>query len=255
MSMTMAKRQIRPSANTVQPGAPKVFGYCRVSSTDQKENGVSLAEQERRIRGRALEQGWTITEIFVEEAVSGSVPLDERPQGARLLRAVAAGDVVICAKLDRAFRSAIDALQTIADFKRRKISLWVLDIGGDCSGNGVSELVMTILAAVAQFERERIGERIRDAKAQLRHQGLHQGGQRPFGWRLGEGGGRTGRTFKLIPDEAEQAAIATMRTMRTAGATLMQIRDRLRAQGHQISHQSVANILARVETAAAGEAA
>jgi hypothetical protein len=79
---------------------PKVFGYARVSSQDQAENGVSLAEQERRIRGRALEQGWTLEHIFVEEAVSGSIPLDERPQGSRLLRTVQPGDVVICAKLE-----------------------------------------------------------------------------------------------------------------------------------------------------------
>ena len=94
--------------------------------------GGLFDEQQRRIRGRALEMGWTLTEIFVEEGVSDSVPLDERPQGARLLRTVQSGDIVVCAKLDRAFRSAIDALQTIAAFKRRKISLWVLDIGGDC---------------------------------------------------------------------------------------------------------------------------
>jgi DNA invertase Pin-like site-specific DNA recombinase len=236
----MARRNLRTPLDPVQPDTPKVFGYVRVSSTDQAEDRVSLAEQERRIRGRALEQGWTITEIFIEEAVSGSVPLDERPQGARLLRAVQPGDVVICAKLDRAFRSAIDALQTIADFKRRKISLWVLDIGGDCSGNGIFELVMTILAAVAQFE----GERIRDAKSQMRHQDWHQGGTRPFGYQLSELVGH-GRTRELVPDPAEQAAIATMSKMRTAGASLMVIRDTLCAQGFRISHQSVANILAR----------
>jgi hypothetical protein len=42
--------------------------------------------------------------------------------------------------------------------------------------------------------------------------------------------------------------------VREEGATLMQIRDTLRAQGHQISHQSVANILARTAETAAGEA-
>jgi DNA invertase Pin-like site-specific DNA recombinase len=61
------------------------------------------------------------------------------------------GDVVIAAKMDRVFRSALDALRTIEDFKRRKISLWLLDLG-DVSGNGVSELIVTVLAAVAQFD-------------------------------------------------------------------------------------------------------
>ena len=65
--------------------------------------------------------------------------------------------------------------------QRRKISLWLLDLGGDCSGNGISELVLTVRSAVAQFERTRIGERISDAKARMRLRGLHQVGTKPFG--------------------------------------------------------------------------
>jgi hypothetical protein len=61
--------------------------------------------------------------------------------------------------MDRCFRSAFDALTTIESFKKRKISLWLLDLGGDVSGNGISELMMTVLAAVAQFERTLISER------------------------------------------------------------------------------------------------
>jgi DNA invertase Pin-like site-specific DNA recombinase len=78
---------------------------------------------------------------------------------------------VVGPKLDRMFRSALDALQTIKLLKERGVSLWLLDLGGDVSGNGVSEIVLTILAAVAQFERMRIGERVRDASAHMRRQG------------------------------------------------------------------------------------
>ena len=57
----------------------------------------------------------------------------------------------------------------------------------------------------------------------------------------------------LVEDEAEQAAIATMRTMRQAGASLMDIRDHLRARGVRISHESVGKILDRTaETTAEG---
>jgi DNA invertase Pin-like site-specific DNA recombinase len=132
----------------------------------------------------------------------------------------------------------------IETFKRRKISLWLLDLGGDVSGNGVSELIVTILAATAQFERTLISERICDAKRQLRRQGRHQGGDRPFGWRLGEANG-AGRARELVPDEGEQAAIADIIAMRQAGRSLMTIRDAMRAAGHGISHQTVANLLAR----------
>ena len=64
---------------------PAVFGYARVSTSDQVDNGVSLDEQQRRIEGRCLEQGWQLSEMFVERGVSGSVPFAERPEGGRLL--------------------------------------------------------------------------------------------------------------------------------------------------------------------------
>jgi DNA invertase Pin-like site-specific DNA recombinase len=142
------------------------------------------------------------------------------------------------------FRSALDALQTIADFKRRKIGLWLLDLGNDCSGNGISELIMTVLAAVAQFERGLISERIKDAKRNLRRQGRHQGGGRPFGWRFGAANG-TGRARELIPDPEEQAALAEIIARRGEGLSLMAIRDAMRAKGFPICHQLVANTIAR----------
>jgi len=162
------------------------------------------------------------------------------------------GDVVIAARMDRCFRSALDALRTIEDFKRRKISLWLLDLG-DVSGNGVSELIVTVLAAVAQFERTLISERIKDAKRNLRRSNKHQGGGRPFGWKFGQANGH-GRARELIPDPDEQAALAEIVALRAAGRSLMAIRDAMRARGHPISHQLVANTLQR-HTAAAGGAA
>ena len=102
---------------------------------------------------------------------------------------------------------------------------------------------------MAQFERRLISERIRDTKRNLRRAGRHQGGRRPFGRQFGEANGH-GRARELVPDEAEQAAIADIVAMREGGRTLMDIRDTLRGQGFAISHQSVANILARREVAA-----
>ena len=217
-----------------------IFGYARVSTERQADEGVSLDEQIRRIEGRALEQGWQIAEVFVERGVSGSVPLGDRPEGARLLAVLQPGDIVIAAKLDRMFRSALDALGVIRDFQRQRISLWLLDLGGDVSGDGIARLVLTILAAIAEFERERIGERIRDAKRHQRRSGQYLGGDRPFGWRVGEDG-------MLIEDEAEQRALADMREMRDAGTSFRNIAAQIeQTHGIRISHQGVKRVLERL---------
>jgi putative DNA-invertase from lambdoid prophage Rac len=241
----MTSRKLIP--NTAE-NTRRVYGYCRVSTSGQAESGLSIDEQRIRLEARCLENGWTLAHVYVDAGVSGSIPLGKRPQGRGLLAALQAGDTVIASRMDRCFRSAFDALATIEGFKKRKIGLWLLDLGGDVSGNGISELTMTILAAVAQFERGLIRERIKDAKANLRRSRRHQGGNRPFGWQLGEASGH-GRSRDLVPDPVEQQVIADIVAMREAGGTLMKIRDAMRARGFAISHQTVANLCQRAAQA------
>jgi DNA invertase Pin-like site-specific DNA recombinase len=246
----MATRKLTTRRTDVQRAAanqPHAFGYCRCSTDMQADSGIGLDEQRVKIEARCLENGWNLEQVYVDAGVSGSTPLGRRPEGAKLLAAVRPGDVVIAARMDRCFRSALDALRTIEDFKRRKISLWLLDLG-DVSGNGVSELIVTVLAAVAQFERSLISERIKDAKRNLRRAGKHQGGGRPLGWQFGEVNGH-GRARELVPDPIEQAALAEIVALRAEGRSLMAIRDLMRGRGFLISHQLVAHTIARAAAA------
>jgi putative DNA-invertase from lambdoid prophage Rac len=129
-----------------------------------------------------------VAAVFVEAGVSGSVPLADRPEGQRLLTTLRTGDVVITAKLDRMFRSAADALGTLEEIKDQGVALHMIDLGGDVCGNGISKLVFTILSAVAENERDRIRERIRDVKRDRASQHLFNGGRRPLGFDIdGEG--------------------------------------------------------------------
>ena len=64
--------------------------------------------------------------------------------------------MVIAPKLDRLFRSALDALQVVEMLKARGVKLHLLDLGGDIAGNGLSKLFLTIAAAFAEAERDRI---------------------------------------------------------------------------------------------------
>jgi putative DNA-invertase from lambdoid prophage Rac len=189
----------------------KVFGYCRVSTAEQASNGDSLETQKQQITGYAMMKGWTVSGFFVETGVSGSVPLADRPEGQRLLTAVVRDDVIVAAKLDRMFRSSDDALATLKGLKAEGIALHLIDLGGDVIGNGIGKLVFTILAAVAESERDRIRERIRDVKRHLASQGIYGGGKRPFGFDVIDG--------RIVPNAAEQAVIDRMIEMRASGSS------------------------------------
>ena len=199
--------------------AMKVYGYCRVSTAEQANGGLSLDQQKQQITGYSMMKGWQVAEFFVEAGVSGSVPLADRPEGQRLLAVLQPGDVVVAAKLDRAFRSAADALETLEELKKDKIGLHLIDLGGDVCGNGISKLVFTILSAVAEQERDRLRERIRDAKRHRASQSLFNGGKRPFGFDVeGEGKNR-----HLVPNATEQAALARGKALQSKGTTLRAI--------------------------------
>jgi putative DNA-invertase from lambdoid prophage Rac len=145
----------------------------------------------------------------------GSVPLADRPEGKRLLAALQKGDAIVTSKLDRMFRSAADALVTLEAVKEQGVSLHMIDLGGDVVCNGISKLVFTILSAVAENERDRIRERIRDVKRHLASQGVYNGGKRPFGFDVVDG--------RLMANADEQATLAKMQARRAAGDSYSKI--------------------------------
>jgi putative DNA-invertase from lambdoid prophage Rac len=236
--MNTTPRRRRPS-RPERPAAGytgRVYGYARVSTTMQADEGESLDVQQRMIAGYAMQQGLTIEKTYVERGVSGSKPLEERPEGSALLRALQPGDTIITPKLDRMFRSALDALGVLEQMKEAGIALHMIDLGGDTTTNGVSKLVFTILSAVAEAERDRTRERIIDVKRDQKQRGRYLGGVVPFGWRVDQDGA-------LVEVPEQQRAIRKMKTMRAKGASLRTIAETLTAAGIRISHVGVSNAL------------
>jgi putative DNA-invertase from lambdoid prophage Rac len=213
-----------------------VYGYVRVSTARQASEGESLEVQKRQIEGYAHMHGLTLAGVVVEEGVSGSVPVADRPAAGPLFAKLTKGNVVIAPKLDRLFRSALDALKVVEDLKKRGVALHLLDLGGDISGNGLSKLFLTIAAAFAEAERDRIRERIGQVKADQKARGRYLGGKVPFGFRRGE-------TGELVEVCAEQEAIREMAALRAQGTALRAIADVMLAKGHRISHEGVAGVL------------
>jgi putative DNA-invertase from lambdoid prophage Rac len=199
-----------------------VYGYCRVSTDQQAERGESLATQRQRLKGKAAAMGTVLDQVYCDGGVSGSVPLGKRPEGAKLLAAVKHGDTVIVASLDRMFRDVLDALQTIDQLQKRDVGLRFLDIadGADVR-NGVGKLMLTILAAFAEQERDKIRERVRHVKAHQKAAGRYLGGIVPFGYRVvGEKGDEA---RMLVEEPGEQRIIKHVLRLRSAGRTLRAI--------------------------------
>jgi putative DNA-invertase from lambdoid prophage Rac len=186
-----------------------IYGYARVSTQAQATDGESLGVQERQIVGWAMIRGEEVTEVFVERAISGSVPIAKRPEGSRLWRCAKKGDTIVVARLDRLFRSALDALQSVEEMAKRGVEIHVIEGLGNITGNGMGKAFMTIAATFAELERATIGERIASVKADQRARGRYLGGKVPFGYRI-EGG-------ELLHDEEEQRIIARAKKLRPTG--------------------------------------
>jgi site-specific DNA recombinase len=203
----------------------QAIGYARVSTDKQAERGVSLEAQNEKIRAMALVHDAEILDIIVDGGESAKSL--NRPGMQRLLSLVDAGEVktVIVAKLDRLTRSVKDLCELLERFERRGVALVSVAESLD-TGSAAGRLVLNIMTAVSQWEREAIGERTRDALGHKRRQ-RERVGNIAFGYRLAPDG------VHVEPDDAEQAAVAAIRKLRASGRTLRQIAADLNQEGRR----------------------
>ena len=234
-----ASREIVAHKAVAAPAA-RVFGYVRVSTDEQAESGQSLAVQEQQLRGWAMQHGVALDAIHIEPGISGAIAFNERPEGGKLWAELRRGDTVVAAKLDRVFRSAADCLTVVEAFKARGVSLFLLDLNGgadDVSGNGIARLFLTIVSAFAEFERDRIGERIRATKRAQKARGEYLGGKAPFGFTYDA-------DRKLVPVAEQQKALRRIRTLHGEGLSPYKISADLASRGVKLSHVTIRKVIA-----------
>src|ERR1700730_13477026 len=201
----------------------RAIGYIRVSTDKQADHGVSLEAQEAKIRAMAVVQGAEIIELIVDGGESAKNL--NRPGMEKLLKLVDERkvDTVIIAKLDRLTRSVKDLAELLERFQKRGVSLVSVAESLD-TGSAAGRLVINIMTAVAQWEREAIGERTRDAMQHKRSNG-ERVGNIAYGFRLGV----TGK--HLEPEPQEQAVLSTIHDLRERRCTLRGIASELNARG------------------------
>lgn len=141
----------------------RTFAYGRVSTADQTtENQIQAIQQ----RGFAVEP-----HRWFEEQISGGVPALQRPEFSKMAERMEAGDVLVVLKLDRLGRDVQDVLKTIEHMQQRGIKVHSLDLDGVDLTSAAGKLQLTVLAAVAEFERSRIKERTREGLARTDKKG------------------------------------------------------------------------------------
>lgn len=209
----------------------QVHLYCRVSTAEQSREGYSLGEQERQCRAIAGTY-YSDREIvlWVEPGVSAGVALAKRKTGAQMVAALRAGDVLIASKLDRVFRSLVDALTQIEDFVARDVACIFLDMGVEpISNTGAGKLQFQLLSAMGEFERNRMRERQADSREARRAKGVPLSSNAPFGFAI-EGEGRDKR---LVPNPREQEILAEMRRLHQKEESFSGIAREIAAQGYR----------------------
>lgn len=140
-----------------------VFGYGRVSTGQQTTENQRLEIEQA---GYNIDADYW----YADEGVSGKVAASQRPAFSRMLGQIRKGETLVVSKLDRCGRDAIDVLQTVRQLGERGIKVIVLQLGNTDLTSPAGKLLLSMLAAVAEMERDLLVERtqagLRRAKAE-----------------------------------------------------------------------------------------
>jgi DNA invertase Pin-like site-specific DNA recombinase len=232
----------------VPPQPTRVVGYVRVSTEQQVEDGVSLEAQKKKLDAYAVALDLELVDV-IEDAGLSAKSL-HRPGLARALGLLDAGDAdgLVVTKLDRLTRSVRDLGDLVDRYFASRFSLLSVSDAID-TRTASGRLVLHVLAAVSQWEREATAERTRDALAQLRAEGLQLGGE-GLGWRRSDQRDERGhRTLERLGDEAD--TIDRIRQLDAEGHSLREIaavletEDRRTKRGGRWHPTTILRLLAR----------
>ena len=193
------------------------YGYARVS-TRRQVKGNSLAEQRKQLMDSGCEE-------VIEEQYTGTTT--ERPQLEDLLMRLNAGDTLMVTKLDRLVRSATEGANLIKELTNKGIRVNILNMG-EVDERPQGRLMLHILLAFAEFERDMIVERTQGGKAIARTKAGFREGRPPIAKARKDAaikmGGSDGKSYKEATEATGISKSTIVRAVRKYRLSSSQIR-------------------------------
>lgn len=170
--------------------------YVRVSTQEQFDEGFSIPAQKERLKAFCMSQGWKVVKEYVEEGYSAKDT--NRPQLQALLSDLKKGvfDIVLVYRLDRLTRSVLDLYNLMKTFEDHNVSFKSASEVYDTS-TAMGRLFITLVAALAEWERNNLAERVKFGTQQMVEQGIRPGSPRPYGYEYVDG------KLKMVKEEAK----------------------------------------------------
>ena len=200
----------------------RAVGYIRVSTVEQAK-GVSLDMQREKIKAYADLEDMELIDIISDEGISGC-SLKIRPGVQRVIKMVRQRQVkaVIIYKLDRLSRNTIEALELARVMDQKGVALHSITEKLD-TRSAMGRFFFTLMASVAEMERELVSERIVAAMDLKRSRGEALNNNPLFGYRIAGD--------RLVPDLHEQKIIQRVQALRSEGHTIHGIVEILNREG------------------------
>lgn len=221
----------------------KAVTYTRVSTEDQKNEGVSLEAQAAKLAAWCNLNDAEIIGSYTDAGLSGT--RDDRPGlTAAIAHACKEGAVVVVYSLSRLSRSTTLTIKLADELAKHGADLVSLSEKIDTT-TAAGRMVFRLLSSLAEFERDQIAERTTLALAHKKAKG-ERVGSIPFGFDLAADG------INLVPNAGQQRAILLIRELKAAGVSMRSIADELNrrhistAKGNGAwKHSTVQRILSR----------
>jgi len=197
-----------------------IYIYGRCSAEENYSKGSSLETQISKCESYANMKDMIIDEIITEQ-VSGTTIIEKRTEGFRLLKKLKKGDHIICSALDRFSRNTLDLLTLVENFRKQKVYLHFLDVGGEVTGSdAIGSVFLKLLSVFSQFYADQLSQKQKDTKQRMIAQGKYTGGKKRFGYDVLDNG-------QYIVCDKEMSVIREMQYMREQGQSYQSISDEI----------------------------